>query len=648
MTILALKNRNLKSRVADDDRSAFSIKRLLDLFLNYFRVRNVAVNLEEISKYNFDEKKLRIFHVKSILELINSHNISIDGFDSNFLHFKALPRGYQVATSFLEQLLHLLQRSNHSTAFSIVRSILKKEGIRSDSNNSISFDHFEDNVEGNSRSLVSLKRRVERALSCSLLFMTAYHLALSRSSSEDILYFSRMIVDRCPSQDRHLHLLLFTRTCVASESISAAQLMKTRFLTVLREKYGIERPSWAARLLFPFASACARAYRSYWSSSGEGRSGTGGSEGDWEDDVFPLLAFCMEVDRESLRDNTWTGAGDDLLSSVRKMIVDKISFSVINTAQSLGLGTSLGEGVRHNTLAMELLSFEEVAGFKAANGEMETQRMLAEVGCFLTLLGRCARQGRQRDAGGRDVEGAMGVMSQLKKLLTLFSAMRYLPSSHSAVRAVEVPLGIPAIRFGPPSTTRSSPSPPSRLSSSLSSSGTRSDLDEQLFFPAVSAQSPAKSTTKNKWMRRSGYAESPGLGSEGGEERVAEQEDELFWGIASSSARSSRSKGRVPGALALSEAHAKVLSGLDDTLTDLLAELLQVQASVLRTERARDELSYVFSWWRRPQLLLDFLLMHAGCRDTQTLFRRFLKALLGVGADGETVEDIRFKHPANR
>ena len=212
-------------------------------------------------------------------------------------------------------------------------------------------------------------------------------------------------------------------------------------------------------------------------------------------------------------------------------------------------------------------------------------------------------------------------MVTLKKLLILLSSMKYLPSVHKLVRSIDVPLGLQSIRSA---DTRE------MLSSSVSPSESDSASDDDFFSP---------DKKKNSAIRTKKLSSSSS---------VDDGDDELFW--EKKNIRSLRTvKPDLFGVRInayTTEAEDRTLDSVGNHLTHLFAEVLQVGHSDLESSRARDEMDYVLSTWRRPQLLLDYYYMHDTCADTQNLFRRFLRALFAVSR--ESVEDIRFTDPLNR
>ena len=166
-----------KKEDANSCSSAFTVQRLLNLYLKYFQSPKNSV---EISKFNFNEKNLRKFHVEIISEMIRSGVGPMNGTiysspSSASDQLQQLPVGYASAKDFFSHLLQFLQTATPTTTFSIVKSILKKEGIRFNSDNGgVSFDFYEEDFEGNGRAIITLKRRIERALSETLLFITEF------------------------------------------------------------------------------------------------------------------------------------------------------------------------------------------------------------------------------------------------------------------------------------------------------------------------------------------------------------------------------------------------------------------------------------------------------------------------------------------
>lgn len=149
------------------------MQRLLNLYLSYLQADRTSF---ELSKFKFNRKNLNKIHIEIICAMIHSGvgpiNGTVNTFPSQPLQ---LPAGYVAAKDFFSAILLHLQSRTPTTIFSIVKTILKKEGIRFNSDNgSVSFDSYEEDFEGNGRAVITLKRRIERALSETLLFLTAF------------------------------------------------------------------------------------------------------------------------------------------------------------------------------------------------------------------------------------------------------------------------------------------------------------------------------------------------------------------------------------------------------------------------------------------------------------------------------------------
>lgn len=242
-----------------------------------------------------------------------------------------------------------------------------------------------------------------------------------------------------------------------------------------------------------------------------------------------------------------------------------------------------------------------------------------EVGRYCSLMVRVVV--RAQEEQDLDVE-CDNRMVTLKKLLVLLSSMKYLSSAHKLVRSIDIPLGLQSLRSADTQEI---------LSSSVSPWESDSASDEDFF----SSDKKKGSVTRSRKVATS----SP----------VDDGDDELFW--EKKNIRSLRTGkpdllGARVDASYSSEVEDRVLDTVGDHLTYLFAEVLQVEKSALESTRARDEMDYVLSTWRRPQLLLDYYYMHDTSADTQNLFRRFLRALFAVSQ--ESVEDIRFNDPLNR
>ena len=240
--------------------------------------------------------------------------------------------------------------------------------------------------------------------------------------------------------------------------------------------------------------------------------------------------------------------------------------------------------------------------------------MLAEVGRYCSLMVRAVARAQEE----QDLQVEYNSrMIMLKKLLVLLSSMKYLPSGHKLVRSIDVPLGLQSIR-----TTNI------HEIMSFQASGLNADsASDDDFF---SFDKKRASTSKKVVMMSSGH----------------DEDDEMFWEKKNICFTRSSKPDLFKINAYTPEMEDRVLDSVDDHLTYLLAEVFQVDKSILESTRVRDEIDYVLSTWRRPQLLLDFFYMHDTSADTQNLSRRFLKALFAVSQ--ESVEDIRFNDPLNR
>ena len=84
---------------------------------------------------------------------------------------------------------------------------------------------------------------------------------------------------------------------------------------------------------------------------------------------------------------------------------------------------------------------------------------------------------------------------------------------------------------------------------------------------------------------------------------------------------------------------------LEDTHTDRLEPGAQPSLRTFTLEAFQQVVSTALMRWRQPHLLLLYLEIHRHDPAVKTLYVRFLRALLGIS--GETVQDIRFRHPLN-
>eukprot|EP00597_Dinobryon_sp_UTEXLB2267_P002192 CAMPEP_0170063172 /NCGR_PEP_ID=MMETSP0019_2-20121128/4142_1 /TAXON_ID=98059 /ORGANISM="Dinobryon sp., Strain UTEXLB2267" /LENGTH=306 /DNA_ID=CAMNT_0010269541 /DNA_START=57 /DNA_END=974 /DNA_ORIENTATION=- len=265
---------------------------------------------------------------------------------------------------------------SEETALPILRNVLKREGIKTTSSN----------LAMNPRDYVEMKRRIERAFSSTMLFLTAYYLSKWHLTDtprsryplpEDLVFFGRVLVDKVSSHDRHLHMLLLCKGCLLSTDALSS---KDTFLTGLSLHHGIHKPSNSARLLFPFLDGTYRAYRtlqrSFHTSTDSENSG-----------VLSLLAFCLRFDRLASLSRSSTAAGEDMMSSIRRVLADKLSFLLINSPTAASPGDP---AVTKNSLAMELFLWQQLTSSHAA----ALQRLLAEVGRYGSLFVRCVQRNR--------------------------------------------------------------------------------------------------------------------------------------------------------------------------------------------------------------------------------------------------------------
>jgi len=344
--------------------------------------------------------------------------------------------------------------------------------------------------------------------------------------------------------------------------------------------------------------------------------------------VLALLAFCLRFDRLTSLSKSSTAAGDDMIGSIRRVLVDQLSFLLSNsfTITSYSDDTK----VTRNSLAMELLLWQQLT----SSHEAALRRMLVEVGRYCSLFVRCVQRNQPNLAAETFDEEYEVCMLQLKRLVVLLSCLKYLPRSHRVRKSIESSLGLAIIRAAELDTLTPRPNP---------NSVKRTEQEDQDAFWT-------SSSTSKKRNPRSVHSRSSSSSSSSSSSDYSSRinnDDEDFWGGKSIHAmRALRASSSATLNCFSDEADDAVLDALDDHLTRLLAEVMSVDLAAMQQVRVRVELDDVIASWRRPQLLLDFYFMQSSSKDTQTLFRRFLRALFGVS--DETVEDIRFADPANR
>ena len=703
----------------------------------------VGDGYDELQPHRFDSRQACKDHLQLMLRLIRTDVQSQDAEEMDmtvqamYEEKKLFPQSYQEALEYVDRIHSRLKDLSHP-ALSAAKFILKKEGI----------GRVGQIIRGSPlmtiREIVESKRKIERSLSLTLVLLIGYRTSLQQGPDAvaDVLYFSKVLLERVPIHERHFSLLLLCRGIIAPplsafsrgdedassifaatpSSVTAEQQAKldpewrlralgrpnfSRALADGMRREGIEQPSTVARLLFPFLSfpirlwemrAQSRAHRAKSKSSEDNddlfdvRSTAKTQQHDpagllllddfgaknenqlvGDDNLCRMMSVCMWLDHQTELANGLTGAGEELLQSLRLWVTDVGAAHLIaehdavtsaasvgsssaggaGGAGSTGAGASVGAGagapargagaggsvgsgaaswptstpaptpapttavlpeeIRRNTLAMELISAHQALGLGRRSDRQSLIASLTQLGAQLGGVARlfadfpagaaaaaaAAVDGPSSALGETLRQEAEEALATAKKTIAVVSAFRALPSASRLRRRILVDLA------------------PHSGNGAVSSGDAENENEDEgdLWGQAMLGGRPSAKSTRPSLRP----ASSPG-----------------------SSSSSSSSSSLPPLSLSRLSSYE-----LDTLLLRLVGDMLRLEPDALvDNAAARSELQYVFATWRRPTLLLDYLRMHSSSLPVQQLFRRFLKALLGVSS--ETVDGIRHLDPGNR
>lgn len=432
---------------------------------------------------------------------------------------------------------------------------------------------------------------------------------------------------------------------------------------------GVDQPSATVRMIFPFAAS---ALRHFHHAHRLDRSEEDVELDDDDDDeeeasvnpyspspppadlrIARLAAAFAQIDHQSRQAKSLTGVADETIVTLRRWILDLCAGHFIATAtatathqqqapdpaaargsSAVGSG-ALPEHLRRNTVAMELVHTNQALAFGRQRHRLAWEAAWEEVGAHLDALcslfdeQKAAEAGAIMDDGeemeemekGEEVHGASDALTRVKKYLSCVSLLRHLPAGSKTRQWLEL---------------RSSSS--SRGSSKGGRVGVGSGWgrvaadgreDDDLFGDRKTAEA-----------------------SKRGGATAADTADADLWSEpkrsrAPSSRQRDASAELHPNPFLHSLRPRVLLASADRSLATLVTEALSLPAqAIVDNPAASSELHYVFSTWRRPGLLLDYLHIHASSPPVQALHRRFLRALFSLSR--ETVDDIRFQDPGNR
>lgn len=633
---------------------------------------------------SFDSQEACKEHLQLLYTLICSDVQNVDA-EENSMTMQAMneekkpfPQSYSTALDFLHKMLQKIKSTSHPV-HGAAKFITKKEGISSNT-------HIGEIMT--IREIVDTKRKIERALSLLLVLLIAYKCSQVRGpdTTADLLYFSKVLLERVPVHERHFSLILLCRGIVAPPCASLQSMQKptpesadegffaeklpkneeenmrvdsmqsslsspsySRAFVEGMRKAGIEQPSSTARLLFPFVSFAVRHLRMSKNLHGKPMSRRDDlfddedafdSDADLnsydadsadDDQLCQMMQACMLLDQQIEKSNGLSGAADDVLHSLRRWVADFSALHLINeheTASTSGASLppprppqppqpppsspkaiskplpsldsvntppvgpqgsnshsapGLPEEIRRNTVAMELVSSNRAFCSGRQQDRKSFAELQAEIGSHISAISRLFVNvnGVEEWQDGINPKAAAALVSA-KKAMCAISMLHFLPPSNRLKQKI---LGA----------------------------------------------EPSKSA---------------GIVRSGGSTRSRDTEaDDDLW-AENVLASSKQSRQRINARSNAKNPFKFVYENLNRTLLRLLAETLRVNPdNVVENDAVASEVDYVFATWRRPMLLLDYHRLHSSAPPVQQLYRRFLKALIGISS--ETVDDIRFKDPGN-
>eukprot|EP01041_Mallomonas_annulata_P004776 gene4776-9502_t len=259
-----------------------------------------------------------------------------------------IPSTYIYAVDWIDRTIEFMKHStDFSPLYTTARLIPKKEGSATMRRGKLS---IEDGMTR--RDVIEFKRKTERCISLLLTLIIGYRASLSLGSGEDVVYFSKVLLERVPVHDRHLSLLLLFRGAL-SPLYQGTVLSPTEASYKLRHQeamrsLGIVQPSSTSRLCFPLFTFALHCYN--WQQQHE-RPGLVSSQGlgqgqgvgvgrrtegaarftECDAAVCRLLRACTAVDDEARDTNGLEGTGEDVMWSLRRWLGDQSSLFLLNS-----------------------------------------------------------------------------------------------------------------------------------------------------------------------------------------------------------------------------------------------------------------------------------------------------------------------------
>jgi len=586
-----------------------------ELFTKFSLIQGIIT--EKYSRDNYFCSKLHLSTIKTLIQSDKEHHI--DRESNDHLPTTGIPPTYLMTIAFMRNITDFLATSYHPCE-KLVKIIIKKESISKYMQYEVE-ERMTPLTGGTTlllsvRELIDFERKVERVLSLVLLTLFTYkHLAQSgtdsRASGGAYLYFSRLLLEKLTTHEKHFAMIVLSRGILSTGfnffpvkhalDVQGLYQSSTYPDTGLQDifqsgmsHFGMRSPSNNYKLLFPFASACLRSFcRSDMYPTGGAFEDTGsrtdaviqreldeagfkGSVEEWR--LCRMFRSLYEFDAESSSDCGLTDQADDLLIYMRRWIVELVSMHFIN--EDFSNREALTEEIRTNTVAMELICTSDAFVEGTKSDRKRYNHVIIEIGRYLNVMCTMTDEFTKgiTDESHMNSNTEYSTLTNVKKLMMIISSLKWLPISSKVRKAIEQKFDLKKMH------------------------------DLYSIVPTVSS--------------------------------ARFQDDELFYGSSDSSSSSNSLT------VDLEEKNRRLIEDIDKLLLQSISELLELSPEMLRSPRVLEEVDSIFSTWRRPYLLFDYYKMHCNNKDIRPLYVRFLKALFGISE--ETFDDIRFKDSKNK
>eukprot|EP01038_Epipyxis_sp_PR26KG_P004544 gene4544-6415_t len=521
----------------------------------------------------------------------------------------------------LQQIFELINK-RHSL-HNIIKTIVKKESMGSLMNEIITSP----NLKYSPRRVVEYKRKVERILSMTCILLLSYkdNIIYNQSdNNEELAYFCKPVIEKLSFYEKHFAFLVLFRGLYnpgyklsypkhqhdiqvlirSPEKSGLISLMKSFKNNI--EYFNIPNPTSSStmRLLYPYLIAASRAY--YYSQYNQNLLNNNddktnaNSHNFIELKVTAFLLVCSLSDETFANNNHIHDIGNEIQLTLLRFVLDMIAKSFINDdfGQAANFDT-IAEEIRKNTLAMELVCTSKTFCEDHKNERFSFSKIMVKIGRYLDFIISNIIPIRYDEKetniklfienfeATRTVEKCIEITSLVKKSMALISISKNLSPMNQVRKRIESIIGL---------------SPITKLTSYII---TPPFIQNTIKSDSQFWNEPIKN--KNNYNTKNDY-----------NNHNNENNNTSF---------------------------IEINKKVDKCLIRLMLELLDADNSLATNDTIIAEINDVYSTWRKPQLLLEYLFMHSSTPEIVILYKRFLRALFGISH--ETVDDIRHKDHNN-